>query len=84
MDQRIEKSGTRSMNPWTVALVVAVLILVVLAIGSYAFNWKWTGFRGNTLWNWLELLVLPAALALAPLWIAAHEDRASRMTHLKT
>ena len=77
MDQRIEKPGTRSTNPWTIALVAAVLVLVVLLIGSYAFNWKWTGFRGNTLWNWLELLVLPVALALAPLWVAAHEKRAA-------
>lgn len=84
MDQRIEKNGTRSMNPWTVALAGVVLVLVVLAIGSYAFDWRWTGFKGNTLWNWLELLVLPAALAFAPLWVAAHEDRASKMTHLKT
>jgi ABC-type glycerol-3-phosphate transport system permease component len=80
MDQRIEKSGTRSINPWTVALVVAVLVLVVLVIGGYTLNWTWTGFKGNTLWDWLELLVLPAALAVAPLWIAAHEKRASRMT----
>jgi ABC-type glycerol-3-phosphate transport system permease component len=79
MDQRIEKPDTRNVNPWTVLLAAAVLVLVVLAIGSYAFNWKWTGFRGNTLWNWLELLVLPAALAVAPLWVAAHEGRASRM-----
>ncbi len=80
MDQRIEKPGTRSVNPWTAALVVAALVLVVLVIGGYTLNWTWTGFKGNTLWNWLELLVLPAALAVVPLWVAAHEDRASRMT----
>jgi uncharacterized protein YjbI with pentapeptide repeats len=27
-----------------------------------------TGFHGKTIWDWLELLVIPAALALAALW----------------
>lgn len=30
---------------------------------GYLVPLAWTGFRGQTLWNWLELLVLPAALA---------------------
>jgi ABC-type glycerol-3-phosphate transport system permease component len=62
MDQRIEKPGMRSMNPWTVALVVAALVLVVLVIGGYTLNWTWTGFKGNTLWDWLHLLILPVVL----------------------
>ena len=31
----------------------------VAVIGGYALNWGWTGFHGNTLWDWLHLLVLP-------------------------
>jgi len=68
MDRRIEKYGPRSMNPWTAALVAAALVLVALAIGGYAFNWTWTGFKGNTLWDWLHLLVLPVVLAAVTIW----------------
>ena len=68
MDQRIEKYGTRSINPWTVALLVAALVLVVLAIGGYTLNWTWTGFKGNTLWDWLRLLILPLVLATVTMW----------------
>ena len=28
-------------------------------IGGYAWRWTWTGHRGNTLWDWLQLLLLP-------------------------
>ena len=28
-------------------------------IGGYALSWKWTGYQGNTLWDWLRLLLLP-------------------------
>lgn len=44
-----------------------VLLALILAgfgaavIGGYALGWGWTGFRGNTLWDWLHLLVLPLA-----------------------
>jgi hypothetical protein len=33
----------------------------VTVVGGYAWDWGWTGFRGNTLWDWLHLLVLPLA-----------------------
>src|SRR5215469_820321 len=68
MDRRIEKYGPRSMNPWTAALVAAALVLVALAIGGYVFNWTWTGFKGNTLWDWLHLLILPVVLAAVTIW----------------
>ena len=28
-------------------------------IGGYAWRWTWTGYQGNTLWDWLQLLLLP-------------------------
>ena len=33
-----------------------------LAIAGYLIPLNWTGFRGQTLWGWLNLLVLPAAI----------------------
>jgi hypothetical protein len=38
-----------------------------LVLVGYLVPWAWTGFYGNTLWNWLELLALPLAVALTPL-----------------
>ncbi len=29
---------------------------------GYAIPWGWTGFTGNTLWDWLHLLLLPLLL----------------------
>ncbi|HZP73570.1 MAG TPA: hypothetical protein VFA97_09360 [Gaiellaceae bacterium] len=48
------------------AACAAFVLLVVLA---YSFDLSWTGFPGNTLWDWLELLVLPLAVALLPVWL---------------
>lgn len=42
--------------------VVSAAVLTVLIVGGYVFNWVWTGFRGNTLWDWLHLLLVPVAL----------------------
>src|SRR6476646_416566 len=47
----------------------AVGVIAVGALGGYLGGWARTGFRGNTLWDWLHLLVLPVVLALLPLWL---------------
>jgi hypothetical protein len=38
--------------------VLGIAWLVTL-IGGYAGSWHWTGYPGNTLWDWLQLLLLP-------------------------
>jgi hypothetical protein len=45
---------------------LAVFALVVLA--GYTIPWAWTGFTGNRLWDWLNLLALPLAVALMPIY----------------
>jgi hypothetical protein len=40
-----------------VAFVAAVWALTI--VGGYAWDWTWTGYHGNTLWDWLGLLLLP-------------------------
>lgn len=42
-------------------LLLVLTAFAVAAIGGYVWDWGWTGFRGNTLWDWLHLLVLPLA-----------------------
>jgi putative effector of murein hydrolase LrgA (UPF0299 family) len=48
------------------ATALALFALVVLA--GYAIPWAWTGFVGNSLWDWLNLLALPVAVALMPIY----------------
>lgn len=36
-------------------------VAALLVAGGYAF--EWTGFVGQTLWDWLELLIVPTVLA---------------------
>jgi hypothetical protein len=52
----------------TVAVVLALVVLGLLCIGGYLFGWRWSGLSGSvTLWDWLEVLALPFAIAAAPL-----------------
>jgi putative effector of murein hydrolase LrgA (UPF0299 family) len=46
--------------------ILTVFLLLVLV--GYVVPWAWTGFKGNTLWDWLELLALPLAVALTPVY----------------
>lgn len=57
-----------------VAVVVGVLVaFAVLVVAGYALDLRWTGFPGNRLWDWLELLVLPLAVATLPVLREVYE-----------
>jgi hypothetical protein len=44
--------------------------LVVVLIGGYWGQWRWTGFEANDqVWDWLQLLLLPVAIGTFPLWL---------------
>jgi hypothetical protein len=51
-----------------VVLAVVLLAFVGLVLLGYLVPWRWTGFTGNTLWDWLELALLPVVLATATFW----------------
>jgi hypothetical protein len=58
-------------------LIGSVLFLGYLWAG-YRLGWRWTGLSGEvTLWDWLKVLALPAALGVAPL-LLQHRRRLSR------
>jgi hypothetical protein len=48
----------------TCALVISAFAGLVVA--GYVIPLEWTGFPGNKLWDWLELLLIPLAVASAP------------------
>jgi len=56
------QSRTRHRHRWMMAESLAVAALVVLVIGGYLLRWTWTGFTGNTLWDWLGLFLVPFML----------------------
>jgi len=31
-------------------------------LAGYLVPWNWTGFRGNTAWDWVKLLLLPVVV----------------------
>lgn len=41
---------------------LAVAGWAVTVAGGYDFGWRWTGYAGNTLWDWLQLLLLPVVI----------------------
>ena len=47
-----------------ILISVFVGAITVMAIGGYTQGWDWTGFQGNTLFDWLELLLLPVVIPL--------------------
>jgi hypothetical protein len=57
---RFLPSALHSLRPYHNG-VIALIVLgwTVTIIGGYALSWYWTGYQGNTLWDWLGLLLLP-------------------------
>lgn len=76
--QKSERSGREAaqtaareaMTPgtWWIVGVAGIAAFVIFAILAYALDWEWTGFPGNTLWDWLQLLLVPLALNAATIW----------------
>ena len=58
----------------TGAIVLALFAALVLA--GYLVPWHWTGFTGNTAWDWIKLLLLPLLLPflVLPRLLDAAED----------
>jgi hypothetical protein len=45
--------------PHKVVGLALLVAWVVTIIGGYDLGWSWTGYQGNTLWDWMSLLLLP-------------------------
>jgi hypothetical protein len=68
---------------WLVVVTILVLVLVIVALIITGYRFDWTGFNGNnksgkTLWDWLQLLIIPLALAAIALVFQLANGRTER------
>jgi uncharacterized membrane protein len=57
-----------------IGLGVAVIAFGAFVAVGYLVPLNWTGFQGNTLWDWLTLVVLPLAVVTARVWPASRRE----------
>ena len=58
------KNTSKTLDAVVILMLVVLVALVVVIILGYANNWNWTGLHGRTLYDWLQLLIIPAVLAV--------------------
>jgi len=66
----------RTVGPapgWRLAGRVAALALALLVIAGYSAHWRWTGFQGKQLWDWLGLMLFPVVVVMLPEWVRRGE-----------
>lgn len=79
-------STAREISAWHVAFsVVLALALLITLIGGYAGGWTWTGYPGNTLWDWLSLVLGPVVIATLVIpavirWMSGDVERLTKET----
>ena len=78
------QSGRDLHRSHVIGATVICTALVVTIIGGYWGGWSWTGYQGNTLWDWLTLVLAPVAVttilvpALVRLLTGSAAERAER------
>jgi hypothetical protein len=78
---RVWPSTARELGRWHVVFLGLLgTALAVTLIGGYAGNWGWTGYPGNTLWDWLQLVLGPVVIATlvipaAVRWMSGDAER---------
>ncbi len=73
----------------TICIIVVCIGIVALIFAGYWFDWAWTGFNpsigpqvqqyqlGKSLWDWMQLFIIPVGLALFAFWYNHKEQNAS-------
>ena|SRR5215203_2563384 len=81
MQEQTRRQTIMKLAPWIMVLVV-LAFLSTAAIGGYVFEKDWTGVNESTqtkkatqdvrpektLWDWLQLLIVPVTVAGAGIW----------------
>ena len=63
---------------WWILGGVCLLLCIGFILAAYRFNWPGTGFLRKTVWDWLQLLIVPLALAVVALLFQLANARTER------
>src|ERR1700686_232324 len=63
---------------WWVIFGSCLLLCVGFILAAYRFSWSATGFLNKTVWDWLQLLIVPLVLAVVALLFQVANIRAER------
>jgi hypothetical protein len=66
-------SSARSWRMWRITGAVSGVLLSATIVASYSWHWRWTGFGGKQLWDWLHLMLFPVVVVLLPEWVRKGE-----------
>jgi len=63
---------------WVAPIVVVRLVVLGFVVMGYSqgrWTWDGTGFEGRSLWDWLDLLIVPVALGIGGIWFQRAQKR---------
>lgn len=63
---------------WWIIGGLCLLLCVEVVLAAYVFRWSVTGFLNKTVWDWLQLLIVPLVLAVVALSFQVANIRAER------
>jgi len=61
-----------------VIIVLVILGIIILQIIKIGYTKKWTGFEEKTLWDWMDLLIIPLVLAFGVFFLNRSEKNTER------
>src|SRR6266581_3118244 len=59
-------------RPITIVILGCALNFFIVA--GYWLQWTRLGFLNKTLWDWMQLLIVPALLTLGAVWFASRQN----------
>lgn len=65
-------SSRRALVLAAVALLTVLVVITALVVNGYSqgrWTWEGTGFSGASLWDWLDLLIVPVVLGIGGFWL---------------
>lgn len=68
------RSRHHAGRSWVFVAVAVAVLFVVVVLGGYLLDWTWTGFAGNTVWDWLGLFLMPFLLPLVLLVVLQRQS----------